>query len=121
MTGFDPLRALRGQPSLRIMRALNVTKWSLVLLSVPALLLSYLYLVTSLTFGINLWRADRPFAIALWFAVVLFPILLLVAIRSIGSPRRFWRLAIAAWFFVAFWAYHQVIWQPWTYGGPWGW
>jgi len=96
-------------------------KWTLVLLSVPAALVAFGYLVVGLTFGFNLWRVDRPFAIAMWFAVLLFPAFLVATIRSSERPRRFWALTAAAWCFAAFWAYWNFLWMPWTYGGPWGW
>lgn len=121
MTEIDPLRTFRPQLSFRAMRGITVAKWSLIILSAPAWLLCFVYLQVGLTFGFNLWRADRPFAIAFWFAVVLFPLLLLVAIRSTEHPRRFWPLTITAWSFLVFWVFHQLIWMPWTYGGPWGW
>lgn len=79
------------------------------------------YLVIGLTFGFNLWRADRPFAMAFWFAVVFFPVLLIIAIRSTSNVRRFWSLWLLSWIFVAFWAFYQLMWMPWTNGGKWGW
>jgi hypothetical protein len=115
------LRTLGLPLSFCAMRVRNAAKWSLIILSVPAWLLCLMYLQVGLTFGFNLWRADRPFAIAFWFAVVLFPFLLFVAIRSTKHPLRFWTLAITAWVFLAFWVFHQFIWMPWTFGGPWGW
>jgi hypothetical protein len=118
---FRPIAVNRTVPYPSIMSALRATKWSLILLVIPALFVSLLSLQVGLTFGFNLWRSDRPFAIAMWFGVVFFPVLLLAALRSVERPRRFWILAAAAWSFVAFWFFHQVIWMPWTFGGPWGW
>jgi hypothetical protein len=99
----------------------NVTKWSLWALLVPALPLALMTFFVGAGFGVNLWRADRPFAVAMWFAVVGFPAWLIVALRSQAAPRRFYGLAISAWLFAAFWIFHNFWWMPWTAGGPHGW
>ena len=104
-----------------VMRSLTVAKASMIVLAVPATALCFGYLVMGLSFGLNLWRADRPFAIALWFAVVLFPLFIANAMSATKTPRQFWIMTGMAWSFAAFWVYHNFIWMPWTYGGPWGW
>lgn len=96
-------------------------KWSLVGLLIPASLLGFMHLVVGIGFGFNLWRADRPFAIMLWFATVLFPALIVVTLKSTARPRVFYSLSGVAFMFAAFWLFHDLIWMPWTVGGPWGW
>ena len=103
------------------MRPISPLKWSLIALLIPSSLVSLGMLMVGLTFGASLWQVDRPFAIAMWFATVLFPALLIVAVRSAIAPRRFYTLAALAWLFVAFWAFHTFLWRPWLVGGPWGW
>lgn len=92
-----------------------------MILLAPALLVSLMTLYVGLTFGFNLWRADRPFAIALWFAVIMLPALVLAALKAKEEPRLFYPLAAISWLFVAFWIFHGFIWMPWAAGGPPGW
>lgn len=99
----------------------KVVKWSLLALLVPASLIASSTFLVGVGFGFNLWRADRPFAIAMWFAVVGFPALLISTLRSQPQLRRFYGLAIAAWLFAAFWIFHNFFWMPWAAGGPRGW
>jgi hypothetical protein len=74
-------------------------------------------LVVGATFGFNLWRPDRSFAIAMWFAVVLFPIFVAWALfrsfkaQSLATTAR---LALITWAFVVFW-----LWD--VYVVRWGW
>lgn len=98
-----------------------IVKWSLVLLAVPASVLALAMLIVGLTFGANLWRPDRPYAIIIWLALVFFPAFIAFALASKGSPRRFYILSAIAWLFVAFWLFENFFWKPWEYGGSWGW
>lgn len=99
----------------------TIAKGSLVALAVPATLLSIAYLFVGLSFGFDLWRLDRPFAIMLWFAIVLFPVFIGVTIRGTTTLRQLWIMTTLAWSFAAFWVFVNFVWMPWTYGGPWGW
>lgn len=92
-------------------------EWSLCLLLIPAALMSLEWLVVGVTFGFNLWRPDRLFAIAMWFACVLFPAFVAWALarslkaRSLATTARW---TVAAWGFGAFWLLD-------VYVTRWGW
>lgn len=103
------------------MRIEPIARYSLVALLLPATILAFISLAVGLTFGVNLWRSDRPFAIALWFAVVLFPGFIVVALRLSGTRRQLLLMTAAAWTFVTFWIFQNFVWMPSTHGGPWGW
>jgi len=68
--------------------------------------LSLEWLLVGLTFGSNLWRPDRVFAIAMWFAGVLFPGYVGWALtksfkaQSLATTTL---LALIAWGFATFW------------------
>jgi hypothetical protein len=80
-------------------------EWSLCLLLIPAALMSLGWLVAGVTFGSNLWRPDRLFAIAIWFAGVLFPAFVAWALarslkaQSLGATARW---TVAVWGFGVF-------------------
>jgi hypothetical protein len=99
------------------MRLETIAKTSLVVLLVPATLVSFTSLFVGLTFGLNLWRSDRPFAIALWFAEVMFPGFIVAALRLVNTCRQLLKWTAAAWTFAGFWVFHNFIWMPWGYGG----
>jgi hypothetical protein len=106
----DPLATFIKRATVRPMRSSNVIRtsleWSLCLLLIPAALISLDTLVVGVTFGFNLWRPDRPFAITLWFAGVLFPAFVAWAlVRSLKaqSLATTARLTLVTWAFVAFW------------------
>lgn len=103
------------------MRLEPIAKASLIALLLPATLICFGSLVVGLTFGFNLGRSDRPFAIAMWFAVVIFPGLIVAALRLAKTRRQLLMWTAAAWAFAGFWVFHNFVWMPWTYGGPWGW
>jgi hypothetical protein len=92
-------------------------EWSLLLLFIPSAFFSIEFFAVGVGFGFNLWRPDRLFAIAVWFAVVLFPGFVAWALyqsfrmQSLATTAR---LASAAWMFVAF-----AIWD--IYIARWGW
>jgi hypothetical protein len=81
-------------------------EFSLCLLLIAAGLMSFEWFFTGVTFGSNLWRPARLFAITMWFAVILFPVFVGWALnislkaRSLATTAR---LALIAWGFAAFW------------------
>lgn len=103
------------------MRWVTIAKVSLLALAVPATILSVEELAVGLTYGGNLWRTDRPFAIALWLAVVVFPLFIGTAMGAAKTSRRLWIVTGVSWAFAAFWVCESFVWMPWAHGGPWGW
>jgi hypothetical protein len=116
VAGLDRLATFNQRASIRAMRSSNVIRtsleWSLCLLLIAATLLSVEWLVVGVTFGFNLWRPDRIFAIAVWFAAVLFPAFVAWALmkslkeRSLATTAR---LAAVTWTFAAFWLWDVYV------------
>ena len=99
----------------------SFTRWSVMALLAPAVLVAYGSVVAGLTFAPLLFRAERPFAISMWLATVLFPIWLLALLMLPRGSERLYPLAAASWLFATAWLVFNLIWVPSSAGGPWGW
>jgi hypothetical protein len=99
----------------------SFTRWSLMALLVLAVLIAFGSVVAGLTFAPLLFRAERPFAIAMWAATVLFPLFLLALLAMPRGSKRLYPLAAISWLFAATWMVINLVWVPSSAGGPWGW
>lgn len=98
--------------------------WSLCALLIPAAFVALDFFAVGVFFGMALWRPDRPFGIAMWFATVLFPVFVAYALwRSlrVKSLKTTAILASACWAFACFFMWENFVWMPFAHGGPWGW
>ncbi len=121
MSAFDPLATFSTRATVKPMHSPTVIRtaleWSLCLLLIPAALISLEWLVVGVTFGSNLWRPDRPVAITMWIAGVLFPAFVAWALarslkaQSLATTAR-WTLA--TWGLAGFWLVD-------VYVTRWGW
>ena len=99
----------------------SFTRRSLMVLLAPAVLIAYGSVVGGLTFAPLLFRAERPFAITMWLATILFPVWLLALLALSRGSRKLYPLAASSWLFAASWTVINIFWVPSSAGGPWGW
>jgi hypothetical protein len=79
--------------------------------------MSLVWFIAGVTFGFNLWRPDRLFAILMWAAAVVFPALVAWALAKSFKAQSLATTALltfAVWAFAGFW-----LWD--VYVARWGW
>jgi hypothetical protein len=96
----------------------SITRQSLLALLAPAVLIAFGSVVGGLMFARILFRAERPLAISMWLAIVLFPVWILALLGMRRGSKKLYPLAAASWLFDAMVAIYYA-WQP--YGRLWGW
>lgn len=99
----------------------SVTRQSLLALLAPAVLIAFGSVVGGLIFAPILFRAERPFAIAMWLATVLFPTWLLALLALRRGSKSLYPLAAVSWLFAATWVVINFVWAPSSTGRLWGW
>ena len=84
-------------------------RYSLTLLLVLAAPFSLYFLVIGASLAPFLLRAERPFAVAAWLAVLVLPVWLWFVLRVPPRSPRFYPLAIASWLYTAGVAYSVTL------------
>jgi hypothetical protein len=99
----------------------SFTRQSLLVLLALAVLIAFSSMVGGLMFAPILFRAERPFAIALWLATLAFPVWLLALLAVRRGSRKLYPSAMVSWLFAAIWVVINFVWAPSSTGRFWGW
>ncbi len=101
------------------MNSESLARQSLLALLAPAVLVAFSSVIGGRIYAPILFRADRPFAIAMWLVTIAFPVWLLALLAMRRGDKKLYPSLAVSWLFAATWVVINYVWKP--AGRLWGW
>lgn len=99
----------------------RILRGSIALLLVIFAPLAAYMLILGASLASFLLRPDRPYAVALWLSLLLFPFWLWAALKRADRKKLFHAMAASAWAYACVWGGVALGWVPLGRGAIWGW